>query len=116
MVDKTASQGPMRVDTDMVGQLTELLNSGNLSEIEVQDGERRIVVKRQVAAGPAPAPPPAQPAAPARAARARPPAPRPRRAPPRPRRPRGSTRRSPSGSGSRASWSGQIADGRNGLS
>jgi len=65
MVDKTASEGPMRVDTDMVGQLTELLNMGNLSEIEVQDGERRIVVKRQLAAAQAAAPAAAPPAAPA---------------------------------------------------
>ena len=68
MVDKTASQGPMRVDTDMVGQLTELLNNGNLSEIEVQDGERRIVVKRQLAAAQAAAPAAALPAPPAPAA------------------------------------------------
>jgi len=65
MVDKTASQGPMRVDTDMVGQLTELLNQGNLSEIEVQDGERRIVVKRQLTAAPAAVPVAAPPAPPA---------------------------------------------------
>ncbi len=68
MVDKTASEGPMRVDTDMVGQLTELLNKGNLSEIEVQDGERRIVVKRQLSAAPAAAPAAAPPASPAPAA------------------------------------------------
>ncbi|HEV2080126.1 MAG TPA: acetyl-CoA carboxylase biotin carboxyl carrier protein [Allosphingosinicella sp.] len=68
MVDKTASEGPMRVDTDMVGQLTELLNMGNLSEIEVQDGERRIVVKRQLTAAPAAAPAAAPPAPPAPAA------------------------------------------------
>lgn len=73
MVDKTASEGPMRVDTDMVAQLTELLNSGDLSEIEVQDGDRRIVVKRQVSGGYAPvqvaaAPAPAAAAAPAPAA------------------------------------------------
>ncbi len=76
MVDKTASQGPMRVDTDMVGQLTELLDKGNLSEIEVQDGERRIVVKRQLSAplpaAPAAAPP--APSAPAAAPAAAPPA------------------------------------------
>ena len=65
MVDKTASQGQMRVDTDMVGQLTELLNQGNLSEIEVQDGERRIVVKRQLTAAPAAVPVAAPPAPPA---------------------------------------------------
>ena len=68
MVDKTASEGPMRVDTDMVGQLTELLDKGNLSEIEVQDGERRIVVKRQLSAAPAAAPAAAPPAPPAPAA------------------------------------------------
>ena len=76
MVDKTASEGPMRVDTDMVAQLTELLNTGNLSEIEVQDGERRIVVKRQLAAAqaaPAAAPPPAA-SAPAAAPASAPPA------------------------------------------
>ena len=74
MVDKTASEGPMRVDTDMVGQLTELLNNGNLSEIEVQDGERRIVVKRQLAAAQAAAPAAAPPAPPAAAPAAAPPA------------------------------------------
>lgn len=75
MVDKTASEGAMRVDTGMVRQLTELLNEGGLSEIEVQDGERRIVVKRQasVAAASISAPvpaaaPAASPAAPAPAA------------------------------------------------
>jgi len=68
MVDNTASQGPMRVDTDMVGQLTELLNNGNLTEIEVQDGERRIVVKRQIAAAQAVAAPAAAPPAPPAAA------------------------------------------------
>ncbi|HWH18130.1 MAG TPA: acetyl-CoA carboxylase biotin carboxyl carrier protein [Allosphingosinicella sp.] len=77
MVDKTASNGAMRVDTDVVRQLTDLLNEGDLSEIEVQDGERRIVVKRQVtapAAAFAPAPAAPAPAAPAAAA---PPAPAP---------------------------------------
>ena len=63
----------MQVDPALVRQLAELLNDGDLSEIEVQDGERRIVVKRQIAAAqfmaaPAPAAvpqaaPPAQPAA-----------------------------------------------------
>ena len=77
MVDKTASDGPMRVDTDMVGQLTELLNKGNLSEIEVQDGERRIVVKRQLAAMQAAAAPVSaapEPPAPAAAPASAPPA------------------------------------------
>ena len=68
--DESGAGGAMQIDTDLVRQLAELLNSGDLSEIEVQDGERRIVVKRQLAtsyaAAPAPAaPPPAAPAAPA---------------------------------------------------
>lgn len=61
MVDKTPSEGEMRVDTDMVRQLTELLNEGDLSEIEVQDGDRRIMVKRKLGGGAAPAPAPAAP-------------------------------------------------------
>lgn len=49
----------MRVDTALVRELAELLDSTRLTEIEVQDGERRIRVVRQaaapvVAAGPAP--------------------------------------------------------------
>ena len=68
--DESGAGGAMQIDTDLVRQLAELLNSGDLSEIEVQDGERRIVVKRQLgasyAAAPAPAvPPAAAPAAPA---------------------------------------------------
>jgi acetyl-CoA carboxylase biotin carboxyl carrier protein len=64
--DESGAGGAMQIDTDLVRQLAELLNSGDLSEIEVQDGERRIVVKRQLAtsyaAAPAPAtPPPAAP-------------------------------------------------------
>jgi acetyl-CoA carboxylase biotin carboxyl carrier protein len=60
MADKERG-GAMEVDTDLVRQLAELLNSSDLSEIEVQDGERRIVVKRKLAttaaaAAPAPAP------------------------------------------------------------
>ena len=67
--DESGAGGAMQIDTDLVRQLAELLNSGDLSEIEVQDGERRILVKRQLAtsyaAAPAPAvPPAAAPAAP----------------------------------------------------
>ena len=54
--------GGMRIETELVRQLAELLHQNQLTEIEVEDGERRIVVKRevQVAAAPvaAPAPPP----------------------------------------------------------
>ena len=56
MTDETKPEGAMQVDTDLVRQLAELLNESDLSEIEVQDGERRIVVKRKLAGSPAPAP------------------------------------------------------------
>ena len=59
--DESGAGGAMQIDTDLVRQLAELLNSGDLSEIEVQDGERRIVVKRQLATSYSAAPPPAAP-------------------------------------------------------
>ena len=43
-------QGTMQVDTDLVRQLAELLDATSLTEIEVQDGERRIKVARKVQA------------------------------------------------------------------
>jgi acetyl-CoA carboxylase biotin carboxyl carrier protein len=69
MAEETGGAEGMTVDSDLVRQLAELLNENDLSEIEVQDGVRRIVVKRSVApaqvyaaapqqAAPAPAPPP----------------------------------------------------------
>lgn len=48
MTEKDA--GAMQVDTALVRQLAELLDDTRLTEIEVQDGERRIRVARQVAA------------------------------------------------------------------
>ena len=64
------NKGTMQVDTDLVRQLAELLDATHLTEIEVQDGERRIKVARKVqavaatVAAPAPvAAPAAQPAA-----------------------------------------------------
>jgi acetyl-CoA carboxylase biotin carboxyl carrier protein len=55
----------MRIEADLVRQLAELLNQNDLTEIEVEDGDRKIVVKRGLAvAAPAPAPV-AQAAAPA---------------------------------------------------
>lgn len=39
--------GAMQVDADLVRQLAELLDQTQLTEIEVQDGERRIRVARQ---------------------------------------------------------------------
>lgn len=66
--------GTMQVDTDLVRQLAELLDSTQLTEIEVQDGERRIKVARKVQAAavahmPAPqaAPAAASPSTPAAA-------------------------------------------------
>ncbi|MDB5698517.1 MAG: accB [Alphaproteobacteria bacterium] len=49
--DGTAEAG-MQVDADLVRQLAELLNENDLTEIEVEDGSRRIVVKRQIFAAP----------------------------------------------------------------
>jgi acetyl-CoA carboxylase biotin carboxyl carrier protein len=72
MSEDKATDGAMRVDTDLIRQLAEMLSENELSEIEVEDGERRIVVKRKLsAAAPiasapaaaAPAPPPPAPAA-----------------------------------------------------
>lgn len=67
MADKTpASNGQaMQVDTDLVRQLAGVLDETRLTEIEVQDGERRIRVARQVtmAAAPAAMAPAAAPAA-----------------------------------------------------
>ena len=40
------SDGAMRVDTDLVRELAELLSENDLSEVEVQDGDRRIKVTR----------------------------------------------------------------------
>ncbi|MDT9598376.1 acetyl-CoA carboxylase biotin carboxyl carrier protein [Sphingosinicella rhizophila] len=68
MADKNGdAERIMRVDTDMVRQLAEMLHENDLTEIEVEDGGRRIVVKRQITtaayAAPAAAPPVAGPAA-----------------------------------------------------
>ena len=66
MTEKTA--GGMQVDADLVRQLAELLDDTRLTEIEVQDGDRRIRVARNLAmpaAGAGPAPVAAAPAAPA---------------------------------------------------
>lgn len=55
----------MQVDPELVRQLAVLLDDTNLTEIEVQDGERRIKVARNVTVGAAPAyalPAPAAPA------------------------------------------------------
>ncbi|MET1110565.1 MAG: acetyl-CoA carboxylase biotin carboxyl carrier protein subunit [Allosphingosinicella sp.] len=38
----------MRIEADLVRQLAELLNENDLTEIEVEDGDRKIVVKRNI--------------------------------------------------------------------
>ncbi len=68
----TADSNTMQVDTDLVRKLAELLDETHLTEIEVQDGDRRIRVARTVtmtaaapvamAAAPAAAPAAAAPA------------------------------------------------------
>ena len=74
-----AQQGSsMRVDTALIRELAEMLSDNDLTEIEVEDGDRKIKVRRdsapafvhslhaaQAAPAPAPAGQPAAPAAPA---------------------------------------------------
>ena len=72
MADKKGSgaardEGAMRIDTSLVRELAELLTANALTEIEVEDGDRKIKVVRQPAEAPsyhpmAAAAAPAQPA------------------------------------------------------
>ena len=69
----SAQGGNMQVDVNLVRQLAELLDATHLTEIEVEEGDRKIRVARKAApqAAPvhyAPAPVAAAPAAPAAAA------------------------------------------------
>ena len=64
---ESAAGAPMQVDAGLVRQLAELLDATRLTEIEVQDGDRRIRVARTVTMSAAPA---VQMAAPAAAAAA----------------------------------------------
>jgi len=73
MSETNGSDGGMRVDTDLVKKLAQMLDENDLSEIEVEDNGRRIVVKRKL--GFAPAPPAAQAQAPAATPAPPPPAP-----------------------------------------
>lgn len=77
MTEKTEAEGAMRVDTDLVRKLAEMLKENDLTEIEVEEADRRIVVKRQVtvAAAAPMAAMPAPMAAPAAAPQAAAPAP-----------------------------------------
>ena len=62
------SNGAMRVDTDLIRELAELLSANELTEIEVEDGDRKIRVRREAAALVAAAPPQGFHAPPAAAA------------------------------------------------
>ncbi len=83
MAVKTGTTGSMQVDTDLVRELAAMLNDTGLSEIEDEDGERKIRVSRNMtavaapmmaapvaAAAAAPAPAAAAPSAPAPSANA----------------------------------------------
>ena len=62
----TGRNGKMNIDSKLVRELADLLNDTGLTEIEVEDGDRKIRVARQVAvaaAVAAPAPAVAAPAA-----------------------------------------------------
>lgn len=65
MAAKSGSNGGMQVDTDLVRELAAMLNDTGLSEIEVEDGDRKIRVSRTMTAVAAPvmAAPAAAPAA-----------------------------------------------------
>ena len=54
MAVKSGSTGGMQVDTDLVRELAAMLNDTGLSEIEVEDGERKIRVSRMMTAVAAP--------------------------------------------------------------
>ena len=51
----TGDDGAMRIDSALVQELAELLSANELTEIEVEDGDRKIRVARHSAAASAPA-------------------------------------------------------------
>ena len=61
----TEEQNNMRVDVDLVRQLAEMLDATGLTEVEVEDGDRKIRIARKTAAAPAVHYAPAPAAAPA---------------------------------------------------
>lgn len=70
MADNEDNKGAMKVDVGLVRQLAELLDATHLTEIEVEEGDRKIRVARKAAAtapamhyAPAPAAAPAAPVA-----------------------------------------------------
>lgn len=64
--DNNAGKGAMQIDVNLVRELAEMLDSTHLTEIEVEDGDRKIRVARKVreAAVAQPAYAPVAPAAP----------------------------------------------------
>lgn len=46
--DNNASKGAMQIDVNLVRELAEMLDSTHLTEIEVEDGDRKIRVARKV--------------------------------------------------------------------
>lgn len=56
------SKDSMNVDTKLVRELAKLLNDSGLSDIEVEDGDRKIKVSRTMSAAVHAAPPPQAPA------------------------------------------------------
>jgi acetyl-CoA carboxylase biotin carboxyl carrier protein len=62
------ASGAMRIDPALVRELAQLLSENELTEIEVEDGDRKIKVKREPASVIAAAPAAAAPPAPAPAA------------------------------------------------
>ena len=61
--EQQAQGQSMRVDSALVRELAELLTANELTEIEVEDGERKVRVRREAAPVMAYAPAPAAPAA-----------------------------------------------------
>ena len=55
-VKKDGAANGMRIDPALVRELAELLTENNLTEIEVEDGDRKIRVQRSLMAASAPAP------------------------------------------------------------
>jgi acetyl-CoA carboxylase biotin carboxyl carrier protein len=63
--DSAGDKSAMRIDPALVRKLAELLNANELTEIEIEDGDRRIKVKREAAVIAAASPVAVAPAAPA---------------------------------------------------
>jgi acetyl-CoA carboxylase biotin carboxyl carrier protein len=62
-VKKDGAANGMRIDPALVRELAELLTENSLTEIEVEDGDRKIRVQRSLVAAAAPAPAAAAPVA-----------------------------------------------------